>query len=234
MSSTEPRKPLWRRVTGSVWFHFVAAIVVAGLLSTFVAKLGYITSGSMENTLQVRDRVLIDRISLAFSDPQPGDVVVFDVDVPWDGPREAETNPLKIAWHWLGATTGIGPTGPNTLIKRVIAGPGQAVECCSVDGAVVVDGVPLDEPYIHEDLAFSPGSLDCDTTPRSPRCFDEVVVPEGSYLMLGDHRSRSSDSAAYCRVVDAPADCGRWAERDGIVGKATAILWPVSRWGTVE
>lgn len=233
MSESAARKPLWRRVTGSAWFHLIAAFIVVGLLSTFVVKLGYITSGSMEDGLQVGDRVLVDRISLAFSDPQPGDVVVFDVDEPWDGPRAPETNPIKIAWHWLGATTGIGPSGPNTLIKRIIGGPGQTVECCTPDGAVVVDGIPLDEPYVYEDFPFTPGALDCDSTPRSARCFDEVVVPEGSYLMLGDHRSASSDSAAFCRVENAPTDCWRWATRDGVVGRAAVILWPVGRWSAV-
>ena len=233
MSDARAERPLWRKITGSVWFHLIAAFVVVGLISTFVVKLGYITSGSMENELQVGDRVLIDRISLSFSDPHPGDVIAFDVDEPWDGPHAPETNPLKIAWQWFGAVTGIGPTGPNTLVKRIIAAPGQTVECCSADGALIVDGAALDEPYIFEDFPFSPGSLDCDTTPRSTRCFDEVVVPEESYLMLGDHRSRSSDSASICRAESAESACWRWASRDGIIGKAALILWPLGRWSVI-
>lgn len=234
MTEPEARRPLWRRVIGSTWFHLVAAFVVFGLILNFVAKPYVVPSGSMEETLQVGDRILVNRLAYLGSEPKTGDVIVFDAATAWDGERPPETNPVKGALRWIGEVSGFGPSGPHTLVKRVIAGPGQTAECCSVDGAVVVDGVPLDEPYVHEDLAFSPGSLDCDTTPRSPRCFDEVVVPEGSYLMLGDHRSRSSDSAAYCRVTDAPADCWRWAERDGIVGKAVTILWPIGRWGAVQ
>lgn len=118
-----------------------------------------------------------------------------------------------------------------TLVKRVIAGPGQVAACCTDGGAVTVDGVPLDEPYVFEDFPFEPGTLDCTSTPRSARCFDSVTVPADSYLMLGDHRSASSDSAARCRVADADQDCWRWASRDDIVGVASAIIWPIGRWG---
>jgi signal peptidase I len=101
---------------------------------------------------------------------------------------------------------------------------------------VVVDGTPLSEPYLGSNFPYTPGKLDCSTTPRSLRCFGPVAVPKDSYLMLGDNRTDSSDSAYRCRSSEATPseDCWRWATRDGIVGKASAVLWPVSRMGVVR
>lgn len=220
-----------RRVTNSFWFQLVLAFCVVGLVLTFIAKPYVVPSGSMEETLVPGDRVLVNRLAYSFSEPQPGDIVVFDADEAWEGERASSDNPVTAFLRWVGEVSGFGPSGAHTLIKRVIATPGQSVECCTIDGAVLVDGEPLDEPYVFDDYAFEPGVLDCTTTPQSQRCFAEVVVPEKSYLVLGDHRSRSADSAASCRAQPtAPASCWRWASRDAIVGKAVVILWPFSRW----
>ncbi len=215
-----PKPHLWRRLTGSVWFQLILAFVVMAGVLNFVAKPYYVPSGSMEQTLLVGDRVLVNRLA----------VIVFDAGEGWgDTPPVAE-GPLRLMLRWVGEVSGFGPTSPHTLIKRVIAGPGQVVECCTDDGALTVDGIPLDEPYVFEDAAFEPGVLDCATTPRSQRCFDAVTVPEDSYLVLGDHRSNSSDSAAQCRADAPDAGCWRWVHRDDIVGVAAAIVWPVDRW----
>lgn len=93
MSEHAEPKPLLRRVTGSVWFHLIAAFVVVGLVSTFVGKLGYVTSGSMETTLNVRDRVVVDRVSYAFAAPQPGEVIVFDAGADWEGQPDLQRTP---------------------------------------------------------------------------------------------------------------------------------------------
>ncbi len=228
--STEEPVSLRRRITGSFWFHLVLAFVVAGLILSFVAKPYLVPSGSMESTLQPGDRVLVNRLAYVGADPTPGDVIVFDADDSWGVSTSASGNPLKDVLRWLGETTGFGPSGPHTLIKRIIAGPGQTVRCCTADGALIVDGEPLDEPYVFQDLPFGEG-MDCDSEPASRRCFDEVTVPADSYLVLGDHRSVSADSAIACRAPDAPSPgCWRWATRDQIVGRAVTILWPVTRW----
>ncbi|MGN6218403.1 MAG: signal peptidase I [Microbacterium sp.] len=229
-SATPPSRAWWRRITGSTWFHLIAAFVVFGMLLTFVAKPYWVPSGSMENTLQPGDRILVNRLAYVGSEPATGDVVVFDADAAWDQETVAAENPLKAALRWLGEVSGFGPSGPHTLVKRVIGAPGQTVKCCSDDGAVLVDGEPLDEPYVSNDFPFQPGVMDCTTPARSPRCFDEVTVPEGSYLVLGDNRTESSDSAARCRSATAAEDCWRWATDAGIIGKAAVILWPVNRW----
>lgn len=230
---TEPARPLWRRITGSTWFHFAAAFVVVGLVLNFVAKPYVVPTGSMEQTLQVGDRVLVNRLAYVGGEPQPGDVVVFDTDAAWGGEPAGSDGPIEAVLRWIGEVSGFGPSGPHTLIKRVIGVPGQSVECCTADGAVEVDGIPLDEPYVHDDFDFVPGVLDCTTSPRSMRCFDAVVVPEQSYLMLGDHRSASADSSALCRGEGSRVDCWRWASRDGVVGHAAVILWPIARWSAL-
>jgi signal peptidase I len=217
-------------MVGSAWFHLIAAFAVFGLLLTFVAKPYWVPSGSMQDTLQPGDRILVNRLAYVGSQPATGDIIVFDADAGWDEFPADSVNPFKAVLRWAGEVTGFGPSGPHTLVKRVIAGPEQTVECCTEAGAILVDGEPLDEPYVRNDFYFEPGQLDCDTSTRSPRCFDEVTVPEGSYLVLGDNRGSSSDSAARCRGASSTADCWRWAARSGVVGKAAFVFWPVGRW----
>jgi signal peptidase I len=217
-------------VTGSAWFHLATAFVLTGLVLSFVAKPYWVPSGSMEQTLLPGDRILVNRMAFTGGDPAAGDIVVFDAGLQWDAAPAVDENPLKSALRWIGEVTGFGPSGPYTLVKRVIADPGQSAECCSADGQVMVDSEPLDEPYVWNDLAFMPGELDCATVPRSPRCFDRVVVPPDSYLVLGDNRGGSSDSATRCRGEGAGDDCWRWATRSGIIGKALVVWWPIQRW----
>jgi signal peptidase I len=220
-------------VTSSPWAHLAAAIVLMGLVLSFVAKPYVVPSASMEDTLLPGDRIMVNRLAYAGSTPHIGDIVVFDADEAWDGAATRAGNPLVGTLRWVGEVTGFGPSGPHTLVKRVIGTPGSTVECCSEDGRVVVDGKPLDEPYLIDDFPFVRGGLDCASVPRSPRCFDAVTVPGDSFLMLGDNRAASSDSAARCRVNAAPGSCWRWATREGIVGRAAAILWPLPRWSSL-
>jgi signal peptidase I len=228
-TGTRPRSP-WRRVTSSPWAHLAAAIVVMGLVLSFIAKPYAVPSASMEETLVPGDRILVNRVAYAGSTPRTGDVVVFDAGEAWDGPATRSSNPIVRVLRWVGEVTGFGPSSPHTLVKRVIGTPGSTVKCCSDDGRVVVDGESVDEAYVTDDFPFVPGSLDCGSVPRSTRCFGPVTVPADAYLMLGDNRAASSDSVARCRVEEALGSCWRWATREGIVGKATAILWPLPRW----
>ena len=217
----------------SAWFPLAASLVITGLVLSFVAKPYWVPSGSMEPTLQIGDRILVNRLAFVGADPGTGDVIVFDAGAEWVSPTSTPENPLKAALRWVGEVSGFGPSSPHTLVKRVIGTPGQTVECCTDAGAVTVDGEELSEPYVANDFAFTAGSLDCATVPRSTRCFDAVTVPAGSYLMLGDNRTNSADSAAACRTPGAPEDCWRWAERDAIVGKAVLIFWPIGRWAAL-
>lgn len=223
-----------RRLSSSPWFHLLLAFVVFGLVLTFIAKPYRVPSGSMEEILQPGDSILVNRLAYVNAAPGDGDIVVFNADQTWGTHSAGNGNPLRDVLHWFGEVTGFGASGPHTLVKRIIGTAGQTVSCCSIEGHVVVDGHPIDEPYVFEDYSFTPGTLDCTSTPASSRCFPEVTVPPDSYLVLGDHRSGSADSAIRCRggTTAAPA-CFRWAHRSDIVGKAVAVLWPVNRWHTL-
>lgn len=232
---TEPReqqrrRPLLRFV-GSFWGQLLIAFAVFSLVLTFVAKPYWVPSASMEATLLPGDRVLVNRLAYIEAAPADGDLIVFEAGGAWDGGTLSEPSPLRAALIWLGQWTGFGPSGEHTLVKRVIATPGQVASCCSSDGRVIVDGRTLDETYVSNDLPFTPKGLDCTTTPRSERCFGPVTVPEDSYLVLGDNRANSSDSAVRCRSVNADqSSCWRWATRTGVVGKVVAVIWPIDRW----
>jgi signal peptidase I len=207
MTSTE-KVPARRRVLRSPWFHVALALTLTLLVVMFV---GQPSSSSMSPTLEPGDRLIVNRLAYTFGDPA------------------ATGNPLRDAVDGIGEATGIRP---YVLVKRVIAGPGQTVECCDVDGGVLVDGEPIAEPYVAKDLPFTPGELDCDSSPASPRCFPLLTVPDDSYLVLGDNRANSADSVYPCRGnPQAPTTCARWMHRDELFGAAGPILWPISRWG---
>lgn len=226
------RRSLLKTITGSFWFNLVAAIVVLALVQAFVVKVYYVPSGSMQQTLAIGDRLAVERFSYDFSDPHDGDVVVFEASDLWGESSEAPSNPFVYAVKWLGGIIGIGPNLSHTLVKRVIAGPGQTVSCCDSVGRILVDGQPIDEPYVFEDLEFLPGSFDCDSEQVSRRCFGTVTVPAGEYFVLGDHRSNSNDSIFACRGSTTPAtDCLKMVGRGDIVGRAFAIVLPPGRWG---
>lgn len=222
-------RPVWRRWLGSIGVQAVLAVVVVGMVLSFVAKPFAVPSGSMLQTLRPGDRVIVNRLAYRLSTPQSGDVVVFDPDASWGGAgRTGVRGALASVWGW----TGFGPTGPHTLVKRVIAVGGQTASCCSAQGSVLVDGAPLAEPYLGSNQPFVPGSLDCSSEPRSMRCFSTVKVPRGRYLVLGDNRTDSSDSAFRCRSAVGPVrsgTCWRWAGDDGIVGRASWVVWPPGR-----
>lgn len=225
------RRSLLQRIVRNPWFPLFAAFIATGLVMSFIAKPYWVPSGSMEETLVPGDRTLVNRLAYLGGEPSNGDIIVFEPEQSWAGVPAAEENPLKAALRWAGEVSGFGPSGPNTLIKRVIGTPGQSVKCCTDDGSLTVDGEPVDEPYVANNFEFTPGVLDCATVPASLRCFPAVEVPTSSYLMLGDNRSNSSDSAIMCRgATDPPENCWRWALRDDVVGKAVVILWPIDRW----
>ncbi|WP_029088322.1 signal peptidase I [Brevibacterium album] len=238
-----PTRSLPRRIAGHPLAHLVAAFLVLGLVQAFLVKPFMVPSESMEETLQVGDRILVNRLAYAppwaNSTPENGDVVVFHTqDELWPSTAPSpEGGFLGSAKHLVkrvaGDGLGIGPGTEDMLVKRVIAVPGQTVECCDAQGRLLVDGEPLDEPYVHDDLPFVPGELDCASEPRSQRCFPPVTVPEGMLLMLGDHRARSADGISQCRGLDAEtsAGCVRWARTEDVTGRTVSIIWPLGRFG---
>src|SRR6476469_11155197 len=164
------------------------AFVLALVVQSFFVQAFFIPSGSMEQTLHgcpgcTGDRVLVNKVPYWFGEPEPGEIVVFKGPDTWT-PEVSVAQPsnwFAAAVLWLGRTVGVAPPSEDDFVKLVIATAGQTVECCDDKGRVMVDGKPLDEPYIFEN------------TPLASRPFAKVTVPEGRLWVMGDHRSASAD-----------------------------------------
>lgn len=203
-----------------VWVHFLAAVLAIALVQGFVVKIYRVPSGSMEQTLNVGQTIAVNRNSGA---ADRGEIWVFNANEAWlQGAKPTIDGPKNLAKWGLGIL-GYGPGLEHALVKRVLGEEGDTVACCDTQGRLTVNDEALDEPYIYEDYPFEAGVLDCATTPRSPRCFDPILVPENEYLMLGDHRSRSGDSVSACRRDDPLPECAKFAAEEDLVGKVIGV-----------
>ncbi|MFC8179967.1 MULTISPECIES: signal peptidase I [Nocardiaceae] len=226
------QRSFWRELPILV----LVALVLSFLLQTFIARVYLIPSESMEPTLHgcagcTGDRIVVEKIGYRFGDPKPGDVVVFRGPDSWnsDFVSTRSDNTIVRGAQEVGSLIGIVAPDENDLVKRVIATGGQTVECCDDQGRVLVDGKPLDEPYVQMDFPFTPGVLTCDTELKSGRCFPAVTVPEGNLWVMGDNRSNSADSRFH--VSD---ELMGTVPVDNVIGKAFLIALPPSRWGTLD
>jgi signal peptidase I len=197
------------------WFELVLLVAltlaVAGLIRTFLVQPFFIPSESMENTLRVGDRVLVDKLSYRFHDIHRGDVVVFnglDSFTP-EVQVDESSNPIVRGLRSVGAAVGVAPPGEKDFIKRVIGVPGDRVVCCDANGRVTVNGTALQEA----EYVF-PGNVPSETT------FD-VTVPAGRLWVMGDHREASADSRAH---TGDPG--GGTVPEDKVIGRAFSVVWP--------
>ncbi len=193
------------------------AAVLLFLFSTYVLQPFRIPSGSMENTLQVGDRVLVNKLAYSLGgEIRRGDVVVFDGAGSFAAPREESEGPLLRILRTAGASVGLAEPQETDYIKRVIGIGGDRVSCCDAQGRIRVNGEPLDEPYLY------PGDMPSAVT------FD-IRVPEGRLWVMGDHRSDSADSREYLGMPG-----GGTVPEDRVIGRAEFIGWPVGRWGSLR
>jgi len=200
----------------------VVALLLTFLIQTFLAKVYVIPSGSMETTLHGctgcnNDRVLVDKVTYRFSDPEPGDVVVFRGPDSWSSEITIQppSNALAIGLQQLGSLIGLAPPDEKDFVKRVIAVGGQTVQCCDSRNRVLVDGGPLDEPYVY----YLPEAGQARQDPFGP-----ITVPQGQLWMMGDSRNNSADS----RVPGHGA-----VPMDNVIGKARMIVLPLPRFGWI-
>ena len=190
---------------GSFWRELpvllVIAVAVALLVRTFVLQSFWIPSGSMENTLQLNDYVLANKLVYDFREPERGEIVVFTAPQSWRG-----------------------APGEEDFIKRVIAVGGDTVSYDDKDKHIRVNGKQLDETsYLYTNPATG--------KQQSPSLDDfefKVKVPEGRLWVMGDHRWASGDSRErYSRTKDVTEST---IKADDVVGKAFVLIWPINRW----
>ena len=171
-----PEEPRRRSFIAELPGLLLTALVIAVVIKTFLLQPFWIPSESMLPTIEVNDRVMVNKLAYRWGDPQRGDVVVFR------DPREEETEesiPEAVIRSVLEAV-GIRTRGDEDLIKRVVGLPGETIEVRN--NQVVVNGTPLAEPYLPE--VFMPDE------PPVTVGLDEVFV-------MGDNRDASFDSRRF-------------------------------------
>jgi signal peptidase I len=196
--------PLWQEMILLLGIALVLAIVI----KAFFMQAFYIPSGSMNDTLVLNDRILVQKVSYwGGNSPQRGDVVVFADPGGWLDSSEVRTatNPVTKGLELFG----LYPTGGH-LVKRVIGVGGDEVMCCDANGRVKVNGVPL-----HEKSYLAAG--------EKPSLIDfKVKVPDGFIWVQGDNRSNSADSRVH---LGDPG--GGMIPVDDVVGKVFMVVWPL-------
>ena len=203
------RRSFWRELPILIAISLLLAVVI----KTYFFQAFWIPSGSMENTLQVNDRVLVNKLVYHFRGIDRGDIVVFNGDGSWDpGSVPTSGNIFEQFGNGFASMFGFGHPG-DILIKRVIGLPGDHVACCDVEGRVTVNGVPLNEQsYLYPGVAPSQIRFN-------------VKVPPGRLWVMGDNRLYSDDSRLH---QDDPG--GGTIPESAVIGRAFVIIWPPSRW----
>jgi signal peptidase I len=177
------------------------ALVVAVIIKTFLFQAFYIPSSSMEDTLQINDRVLVSKISYTIGDIGHRDIIVFDD--PRGGFEQPEEGALDSVVRNLLESVGLAAP-QSEFIKRVIGLPSDTVT--AKDGELLVNGVIQDEPYRKQPDKPLPD-------------FGPILVPQGELFVMGDNRFASQDSRFFGTI---PIDT--------VVGHAFVIIWPPSDW----
>jgi signal peptidase I len=192
-------------------FLIVIALVVSLFIKTFIVQFFFIPSGSMENTLQIDDRVAVNRLPFISNNIKRGDVVVFRDPDNWLPAADIETAPFVIAKAKAAlVAVGILPNpAKQYLVKRVVGVGGDHVICCTTTGKITVNGQEMVEPYIYA------GNVPSDMN------FD-VTVPKGKLWVMGDHRGASADSRFHQEDINKG-----FVPLNRVTGRVLAVIWPI-------
>jgi len=188
----------------------VVALVVSLLIKTFLIQFFYIPSGSMENTLQIRDRVAVNKIPLISRTIHRGDVVVFRDPANWLSEPFASESPVIVEKLKEGlVAVGILPNPTKQyLVKRVIGIGGDRVICCNKNKKLTINGKESTESYIFE--GNDPSDLNFD-----------VTIPAGKIWVMGDHRGASADSRYHQDDINKGM-----VPLNRLTGRVVAVIWP--------
>jgi len=206
---------------GSVLREFpilvIVALAVSLVIKTFVVQFFFIPSGSMENTLQIQDRVAVNKIPFVSRNISRGDVVVFRDPANWlPEPFTAGENKVMAKIRTGLETVGVLPNpAKQYLVKRVIGVAGDHVVCCAKDGKLTINGKSTDEPYIF--AGNKPSEMEFN-----------VTVPDGKIWVMGDHRGSSADSRYHQEDVNHG-----FVPVSKVTGRVYAIIWPLKHFALV-
>jgi len=207
---------------GSVLREFpilvIVALAVSLLIKTLLVQFFFIPSGSMENTLQIQDRVAVNKLPFISKNISRGDVVVFRDPSNWlPEPFVGDENKIVSKVKEGLVLVGVLPNpAKQYLVKRVLGVAGDEVICCTKSGKVTINGKVAVEPYIF--AGNKPSELKFN-----------VTVPEGKIWVMGDHRSASADSRYHQDDVN-----NGFVPVSRITGRAYAIIWPIKNIGIIS
>lgn len=193
------------------------ALVLSLIVKTWLLQAFFIPSGSMEDTLAIGDRVVVNKLVPGVVPVERGDVVVFEDPDNWLPPTTpVDQGPLlngaREALEFIGL---LPSSSEDHLIKRVIGLPGDHVACCAPDGRLTINGNPVEEAYVK--AGAQPSAIPFD-----------ITVPADRVWVMGDNRGNSEDS----RFHDPNRDGAKGSVPiDRITGRAVAVVWPFDRLG---
>ena len=222
-AETPPRRRGVLAFLRDVIVIILIAALVSFVVKTFVVRSFYIPSGSMERTLLINDRILVDELTPRWAGFDRGDVVVFEDPGGWlpPAPQTPAQPPLVAATDWVLTFVGLSTSdAQNHLVKRLIGLPGDHIVCCNALGQITINGSPIDE------LSYL--NLPEGDTAASNSDFD-VTVPANSIWVMGDNRDRSQDSRAHQELPG-----GGFVPLDDVVGRAFLTTWPLDRFGLID
>jgi signal peptidase I len=188
----------------------VVALVVSLFIKSFIVQFFFIPSGSMENTLQIKDRVAVNKVPFISNNIKRGDVVVFRDPNNWlPEIVDYSTNKYVAKAKSALVTVGVLPNpAKQYLVKRVIGVGGDRVVCCTKDGNLTINGVEVIEPYIF--AGNKPSEMNFD-----------VTVPKGKLWVMGDHRGASADSRYHQEDINKG-----FVPVSKVSGRVVGVIWP--------
>ena len=188
----------------------IVALVVSLFIKSFLVQFFYIPSGSMENTLQIKDRVAVNKVPFISNNIKRGDVVVFRDPDNWL-PEIVDYSTNQYISKAKSALVAVGVL-PNPakqyLVKRVVGVSGDRVVCCTKEGNLTINGVEVTEPYIF--AGNKPSEMNFD-----------VTVPKGKLWVMGDHRGASADSRYHQDDIN-----NGFVPLSKVTGRVVGVIWP--------